>query len=243
MSWSVLLVSKQLVFMQFVVRKFFVLRALFVFALLNLSVELNFQHLEAPLVITGEEGALFFETKSNRNWINELPANEDWTDSTYSAKWFVGEKEVELLVKKNNGHYAFSLSADIEEDILKWGLGIKATEQEYFTGLFERTVDGNQTESWKEGIETAMNLRGEKVDMLIKPTLSLYSPFYLSSRNYGMFVEGTWPGHYDFCNTNDDLVQIEFEGPSFAAVFYTSGHPAKIVQQHSLNVGPVFGSP
>ena len=209
----------------------------------NLSVELNFQHLDAPLVITGEEGALFFETKSNRNWINELPANEDWTDSAYSAKWFVGEKEVELLVKENNGHYAFSLSADIEEDILKWGLGIKATEQEYFTGLFERTVDGNQTESWKEGIETAMNLRGEKVDMLIKPTLSLYSPFYLSSRNYGMFVEGTWPGHYDFCNTNDDLVQIEFEGPSFAAVFYTSGHPAKIVQQHSLNVGPVLVPP
>ena len=28
----------------------------------------------------------------------------------------------------------------------------------------------------------------------VKPTLSLYAPFYLSSRGYAVFVRGDWPG-------------------------------------------------
>lgn len=209
----------------------------------NLSVELNFQHLETPLIITGEGGAIFFETDLNRFRINELPANEKWTDSSYLAKWFVEEAEVQLFVETKKDKYSFSLTADTEKEILKWGMGISASDDEYFTGLFERTVDGDQTESWKEDIETAMNLRGETVDMIIKPTLSLYTPFYLSSNNYGMLVEGTWPGHYDFCKTNPNLVNIAFEGTSFSAVFYTADNPAAIVKQHSLNTGPVLVPP
>jgi alpha-D-xyloside xylohydrolase len=209
----------------------------------SLSVQLDFENLSNPLIISGDQGAFYFETKKGRTWIKDLPERETWTDSSYLAKWCVEDTEVQLLVKTNKDKYTFSLTADTEKDILKWGIGISASDDEYFTGLFERTVDGNQTESWKEGIETAMNLRGETVDMIIKPTLSLYTPFYLSSNNYGMLVEGTWPGHYDFCKTTPNLVNIAFEGPSFSAVFYTADNPAAIVKQHSLNVGPVLVPP
>ena len=44
-----------------------------------------------------------------------------------------------------------------------------------------------------------MNLRGQTVDMIVKPTLSVYAPFYLSSRGYAAAVQGTWPGRFDFC--------------------------------------------
>lgn len=209
----------------------------------NLSVRLDFENLSNPLIISGDPGAFYFETKEGRTWIKELPDQQTWTDSSYLAKWNLQEAEVQLLVEVNDDSYHLSLNSDSEVDILKWGLGLNASDDEYFTGLFERTVDGKQTESWKEGIQTAMNLRGEAVDMLIKPTLSLYTPFYLSSNNYGMFVEGTWPGHYDFCKTTPNLVSIEFEGSSFSATFYTADNPAAIVQQHSLNAGPVLVPP
>ena len=96
-----------------------------------------------------------------------------------------------------------------------------ARPDEFFTGLFERTVDGGQRESRRPGISEALNLRGQAVDMLIKPTLSLYCPFYLSSRNYSVLVEGTWPGRYDFCRTLPDAVAIEFEGPSLSVIVDT----------------------
>jgi len=79
--------------------------------------------------------------------------------------------------------------------------------------------------------------------MLIKPTLSLYCPFYLSSAGYGLFIEGTWPGHYDMCKTDSVAVKITYEGPSLSGIIYTSPHPAEIVKAHSLNVGPAFVPP
>ncbi len=209
----------------------------------QLSVNLNFEGLSSPLTITGVKGAVFFETEEGRFWLNELPAQQKGSDNAYFADWTLDDREVRLAVEANDEGYDFSLEATPDHDILKWGMGISANEDEYFTGLFERTVDGDQTESWKEGIQTAMNLRGEEVEMLIKHTVSLYTPFYLSSNNYGMFVEGTWPGYYDFCKTNPELVRVEFEGPSFSALFYTSDQPAEIVKSHSLNVGPTLVPP
>lgn len=209
----------------------------------NLTISLDLDHLSDPLVLQGEKGPLFFETEEGRTWINEMPDEESSTVSSYTAKWNYDGRELTLSVDSADNSYHFSLTAAPSDDVRKWGLGISATENEYFTGLFERTVDGNQKESWKEGIKTAMNLRGETVDMIIKPTLSLYTPFYLSSNNYGMFVEGTWPGHYDFCQSNPEVVQVQFEGPSFSARFYTSEEPADIVKQHSLNSGPTLVPP
>jgi len=40
--------------------------------------------------------------------------------------------------------YNLSLTADPSDDVIKWGIGVSVTEDEYLTGLFERTVDGDQ---------------------------------------------------------------------------------------------------
>ena len=68
-----------------------------------------------------------------------------------------------------------------------------------------------------------MNLRGQKVDMLVKPTTSIYAPFYLSSRGYAVFVHGTWPGRFDFAADDPKAVKIDFEGPSLKMQVYTRG--------------------
>lgn len=209
----------------------------------TLSITLNLSHLKTPLSLRSNQGALFFETNEGPTWINQLPDEEQNTPLSYMATWKLESREVNFSVVSSEKGYELSITANPDIDILKWGFGLSASENEFFTGLFERTIDGNQTESWKQGIETAMNLRGESVDMFIKPTLSLYTPFYLSSNNYGLLVNGTWPGYYDFCKADPGLVQIEFEGPSFSALLYTAPDPATIVKKHSLNAGPALIPP
>lgn len=57
----------------------------------------------------------------------------------------------------------------------------------------------------------SLNRRGETVEMFIRPTFSLYAPFYQSSRGYGLLVGGTMPGEYDLASSVPDVVRFEFE--------------------------------
>lgn len=147
------------------------------------------------------------------------------------------------LASDGSNNVTIHLDAEPGAGIIKWGFAIRARRDEYFTGLMERVVDGPQNASWKPGITNTLNLRGQKVDMICKPTTSVYAPFYLSSRGYGIFVKGTWPGFFDFCASDKKRVKIEFEGPSFEAKFYTAKNPAAIVQAHALDAGPPFVPP
>ncbi len=140
-------------------------------------------------------------------------------------------------------NFTLNLSAEPSADIVKWGFAIDAHADEYFTGLMERTVDGPQQASWASGIKPAMNLRGQKVDMILNPTTSVYAPFYISSRGYATFAKTDWPGKYDFCVSDKKRVKIEFEGPSFEMKFYTSHDPAVLVKAHALDAGPPFLPP
>ncbi len=88
---------------------------------------------------------------------------------------------VTLAVARQNKDFTLRMSAQPDDDIIQWGVSISSIENEYFTGLMERVVDGPQQASWAPGLQTAMNLRGQKVDMIVKPTTSVYAPFYLSS--------------------------------------------------------------
>jgi alpha-D-xyloside xylohydrolase len=56
-----------------------------------------------------------------------------------------------------------------------------------------------------------LDRRGEKVTMWVQATYSLYSPFYISSHGYGMYVDGTWPGVYDIGKSRNDQLRIEWE--------------------------------
>jgi alpha-glucosidase (family GH31 glycosyl hydrolase) len=192
---------------------------------------------------TGETGSVFYETSSGKTWIKGFPDKTEADTNKFKAVWSANGREIIIKFIKKNNQFSFSFQAIPDTGILKWGFSISATEDEYFTGLYERVIDGDQRESWKQGIAEAMNLRGQEVDMLIKPTLSLYCPFYLSSNGYGLFIEGTWPGHYDICKTDPHRVNIAFEGAFLEGIIYTAKHPAEIVREHSLHTGPTILPP
>ena len=148
-----------------------------------------------------------------------------------------------ISVHPEEANYTLRLSADPGGDIIRWGFEIGARPDEYFTGLMERVVDGPQQLSWVPGIKQGMNLRGQKVDMVVEPTTSVCAPFYLSSRGYGLFAKTDWPGKYDFCATDPQRVRIEFEGPSLEFKIYTAAKPAEIVAAHAIDAGPPFLPP
>src|SRR5262249_17849969 len=120
---------------------------------------------------------------------------------------------------------------------------LQSESDEYYTGLMERTVDGPQQASWAPHLQSAMNLRRQKVEMIVRPTTSVYAPFFLSSKGYGLFVLGDWPGSFDFCVDDPHRVKIEFEGASFEMKIYAAGDPAEMIRQHALDAGPPFLPP
>lgn len=194
----------------------------------------------APEVALRLDG-LFFETERGRV---ALPAElglqgEGGTGRERFAEATLPDGRVVRAGLKTVGtDFEIRLSARPDADLLKWGLSVDAAANERFTGLMERVVDGPQQASWAPGLAAAMDLRGQQVEMILKPTTSVYAPFYLSSRGYALFVRSSWPGRFDFAAADPQRVKVEFEGPALEMKVYAGGDPARLVREHALDAGP-----
>src|SRR5258708_18947813 len=178
--------------------------------------------------------SFFYETAQGRTVLPAQLAGEGLENQIKTADG----RTVTLSVKRDGRNFIVRLSAQPDSGITKWGLAVDALADEYYTGLMERVVDGPQRASWIPGLKQAMDLRGQKVDMILKPTTSIYAPFYLSSRGYAVFVKGLWPGFFDFAASDAQRMKIEFEGPSFEIKVYMSDDPMELVREHALDAGP-----
>jgi alpha-glucosidase (family GH31 glycosyl hydrolase) len=187
---------------------------------------------------------LFYETAAGR-----IPLPASLTSLASGTRLMTRQERmpdgrvVSIAVQPSGKNFNITLKAQPDSDIIKWGLAMQVGPDEYFTGLMERVVDGPQAKSWAPGIKEAMDLRGQKVDMIIKPTTSVYAPYFLSSRGYAALVKGNWPGFYEFAVSDPNRVKIEFEGPSFEMKVYTATDPATLVRTHALETGPPFMPP
>jgi len=100
-------------------------------------------------------------------------------------------------------------------------LSIALEPGEAIYGLTERIVDDKTDSERDPKALGGLDRRGEVVTMWVTPTISAYAPFYVSSKGYGMYVEGTWPGIYDVGKTDPDALQIGWRvgGEGFSCVF------------------------
>ncbi|MCM3874528.1 MAG: hypothetical protein ND895_27870 [Pyrinomonadaceae bacterium] len=238
----------------------------YLFILLNLWVPANAQHTSekhyngAVLTLQSTElsqgrragrgslsiDGLFYETAAGRTVLPEQLSGK--RQSVRGRLWksqlkMADGRVVTISVQPQGKDFNVSLKAQPDSDILKWGLAVEAGKNEYYTGLMERVVDGPQRASWAPDLKAAMDLRGQRVEMIVKPTTSVYAPYYLSSAGYAIFVLGNWPGLFDFVADQLGRVKIEFEGPSFEMKVYTSADPAALVRAHALDAGPPFMPP
>jgi hypothetical protein len=184
---------------------------------------------------------LFFETASGR--VAVPISNTIISTKSRPIEVETAGHRISVTIETVGRSFNLLLRAQPDSDITKWGLSIDSIANEYYTGLMERVVDGPQAKSWAPGIQQAMNLRGQKVDMILKPTTSIYAPYYLSSRGYAAFVKGNWPGYFEFAVSDPHRVKIEFEGPSFEMTLYTARTPAELVRTHAMDAGPPFMPP
>jgi hypothetical protein len=203
--------------------------------------------LERPLLIAdgsaGAGGGIWFETASGRSYLGAAPDTMAQVDGGFSGSWtLAGGRTATVSVSPIGDGFVLELAASPDRDILGWGFALQASPEDFFTGVFERTVDGDQRESWRPGITEAMDLRGQRIEVLVKPTLGLYAPFFLSSSGYGISFDTTWPGVYDFCRADPSQVTVAHEGPSLRAEIFT-GTPAEVVSAYSLRAGPPFLPP
>ncbi len=201
-------------------------------------------NLKNPITFADISKNVYYTTSEGKSYLNRFPDQILTGPDSWVGIWeYPNNNKLTFIISKDKDSFNVSLTASPQMDVLGWGFAIEAESDEYYTGLFERTVDGNQANSWQKGIKEAMDLRGQTVHMYIQPTVSLYCPFFISSRNYSAFVEGTWPGTYDFCKSNEKLVQIFFEGPQLSMIIDTAPNPAELVKRHSLRVGPTILPP
>ncbi len=202
----------------------------------KLALVLPSDELPAPgtLVLDG----FFFETGDGKTELSSRLIVESSGASLKGQAEFQDGRTVRVSIEQRGDNYIVKFDAEPNKDIIKWGFAVDAGQNEYFTGLMERVVDGNQRASWAPGITEAMDLRGQTVDMILKPTTSVYAPFYISCRGYGVFAKTDWPGHFDFCVGDPNRVHIEFEGPSLEVKIYTSDEPAQLIREHAIDAGP-----
>lgn len=205
------------------------------------SFVLKSPNMKEPLRLGSASSPIFFETAGGRNFLKESPAVSG-RGGNLTAVWSINGRNIAVEFVRKQNEYQISFKASPCDDIIRWGFSISASGDEYFTGLMERTVDGEQALSWRADVKETMDLRGQVVEMLVKPTLGLYCPFYISSNNYSLFAQGTWPGEYDFCKADANCVRISFEGSSLTVVLNT-GSPAELIKRHCIRTGPSIVPP
>jgi alpha-glucosidase (family GH31 glycosyl hydrolase) len=191
-------------------------------------------------------GSIGYIAGGRVTWLEGLPEKSVPAENNVAYTWKSdGERSIVMTAEKREGDIMIRLgqTGNDKTDISGWILNIGAAPDEFFTGIFERVVDGHQKNSWADGIETALDLRGQKINVKLRYTVSAYAPFYLSSADYGLFVHGTWPGVIDFCSGRDNIVNIMFEGPGLDFTIYSDGSPMEIVKKHALESGPSYMPP
>jgi alpha-D-xyloside xylohydrolase len=140
------------------------------------------------------------------------------------------------------GTILLTLRIEDKGEFEKLGISLRVTETEGFYGLMERVVQGSQALSWSPGIEEGLNLRGQTVDLYMLPTVSIYAPFFLSSRGYGVFVDSDWPGTYRFGVDAEGRkapteVTIEQEGPELKLLLLPGPTPTDVVERYARLTG------
>ncbi len=123
---------------------------------------------------------------------------------------------------------------------------VRAVAGEHFYGLTERSVDNRGPSEIAPGAVGSLDRRGETVTMLVTPTISLYTPFFHSSRGYGAYVEGTMTGTYDLAKTDSATVKMDFEfnrrTNEHSLVYFVGDHDA-ILDEYTALTGRPFVPP
>jgi alpha-glucosidase (family GH31 glycosyl hydrolase) len=151
------------------------------------------------------------------------------------------------------------LAPDEPESLAALGAAFASPPGERIYGLTERLRDSPPIAE-EAGIEIpvedvrppeagGLDRRGERVEMLVRPTQALYAPFFQSSRGFGLEVGGTAIGWFDLAAADPAVVSLRFETGASAAsrrlvlhLIDGPGHP-RILEEYAALHGAPFVPP
>ncbi len=128
-----------------------------------------------------------------------------------------GEKVTIAVSTTDDSSFRVSLASS---NMTAASVGLCLESGELIYGLTERLRDsavlnpvlhGPMVEDFSPDAVSSLNRRGEIVEMFVRPTVSLYAPFYHSSRGYGLWVEGSHPGVFDVGASIGDELRFRME--------------------------------
>jgi len=135
-------------------------------------------------------------------------ATDEGTEARATVR-FLAERTVEVTVEP-----------PAPETIAALGSRLDAPPGERIYGLTERLRDSpplapGVVEIPREEVipveAGGLDRRGERVEMLVRPTTALYAPFFHSSRGYGLAVAGTAAGWFDVARDDPERIAFRFE--------------------------------
>ncbi|HVO26893.1 MAG TPA: TIM-barrel domain-containing protein, partial [Candidatus Margulisiibacteriota bacterium] len=99
------------------------------------------------------------------------------------------------------------------------GERLASPTDERIYGLMERTVSGIFPSEYIPQGAGSLDRRGTQVAMAVMNSIALYTPFFQTSRGYGVFVEGTTKGSYDLAMADPGVLAFQFELPPGVRTF------------------------
>lgn len=204
-----------------------------------INIALSYQ--KTPLTLLGETASNAFylvgEDGTKKEFKSDVKKTNKNNSITLEMTLDDGRVGTVEIVSGAEGAVVFNYAVSGKTPGEKLGARFTVGEEEGFYGLMERVVQGEQGESWKAGMTQGLNLRGQEVVLFVLPTLSVYSPFYVSSKGYGVYINSTWPGTYCFGVDAPTKLTIEYEGGSLPLSVIPGPRPLDAASHYAKTVG------
>ncbi len=199
--------------------------------------ELRFATSDAVAVVRTDAFQLALETADGRPLARQTPGALGWRtgagQSSVGAVRGVRREDRSLFLTVDAGQTSAAVTLawrtdrtldvvvrpDASEEVTEYTDAYALGLSEVVYGLSERV--GVRGEEAPDGVPPrseydpqevgSLNRRSEVVEMLVQPTIALYSPFYQTSAGYGLYVAGTTPGAFDVGAADPGVLRFRFE--------------------------------
>lgn len=181
--------------------------------------------------------ALYFVTEEGTQYLTE-PRSFTKRASTLDARYQTTdgrEARVEIDPQVEGG-WRVSVTFTPKEGIQRVGEVLAVRSDEHVHGLTERARGNDDDVPRNPSVPVALDRRGERVIMDVNGTVSLYTPFYLSSAGYGLYVDNTHLGFFDVAQGDDERLRFAFDAASLSYHVFP-GSPKQILSQYTEVTG------
>lgn len=197
---------------------------------------------EAPMVEEQRpdtaQSALYYVTNEGRQHLVEPLSFQKRAQTLHARYRTTDDREATIDIEPQpvTGGWKVSIRFTPSEGIQRVGEVVAARPDEHFHGLTER-VRGNEDDVPRDSsVAVALDRRGERVEMDVNGTVSLYAPFYLSSAGYGLYVDNTRLGVFDMAKADSERIHFAFDGSSLSYHIFP-GTPKQILDQYTAVTG------